>query len=106
MKRQPPAPKAVASKPAVTPIPWTLDTAQANKDNGGKFGVIADTEGGEGVAECYTKADAALIVKAVNSHAALAALAKQYRAEAVAQGASDEDVKEIDDVLMLAGEGI
>ncbi len=48
--------------------------------------------------------DAAKILSALTAHAALVALAKRYRMEAIAQGAEGVDVSDIDDVLKLAGE--
>lgn len=48
--------------------------------------------------------DAVKILKALTAHAALVELAKRYRMEAIAQGAADVDVSDIDDVLKLAGE--
>ena len=48
--------------------------------------------------------DGKLIVNALNGHEALVKLARQYRKEAIGQGAAVEDLTEIDEALKLAGE--
>ena len=67
----PKAGKAVASKPAVSPLPWTYERekgwALISDDNGITVAAMEDNSDGPQ----QNDVDAALIITAVNSHAAL-----------------------------------
>lgn len=59
------------------------------------------------IAEFYGPRNIALrAARAFNSFPSLVAMVKQYRQEAIAQGADVSDVQEIDKVLRMAGEAV
>lgn len=95
-----PKPGSVASKPAVhSPLPWTFEPVLSD------IGSLKDADGEQ--IQVIPAKDAALIVPAVNSHAALVQALKECRRELGYMGSEfDGLVAEADAALKLAGEEI
>lgn len=83
-----------------TPGPWEIE-----RENNEVTRIVAKITNGGGytIARCYSlKSDTSLMAAAPD----LLRLVKQYRQEAISQGADVSDVQEIDKVLRMAGEEI
>lgn len=68
----------MAQMPAHSPLPWSVKTRMKPHPSSGDYLQIASSDK-TGVADFLTPEDAALIVRAVNSHAALVAALEACR---------------------------